>query len=53
VELENIILSEVIHSPHKNTHDIYSFISGYLSIKYGYHAILHRPKELKQEGRTK
>ena len=53
MNLGNIILHEVVQSP-KDLHSKYLLIRIWvLPIKYRYHAKLHRPKEVKQEGRTK
>ena len=51
MELENITLSEVTQ-PQKEIHGMCS-LKWILTIKYRYHATLHRPKEAKQEGRPK
>ena len=50
IELDNSILSEVTQSP-KDIHEVtYKYT---LAIKHRYHAILHRLKEAKQEGKFK
>ena len=51
MEFENIILSEITQTQ-KDMHSMYSLIGGYYKVEVT-HAMLHRPKEAKQEGTHK